>query len=182
VIPLIVLASTFGAANASIFTGSRVSYVSAKHGHAPGFLGKLHAKFDTPVNALILQALLAVIFVSAGSFSTLVNFYSVIAWIFYLLAVCGLLVLRWTDPITYRPFRVWLPVPVIFCGATVFLIVFSVMEAPFEAVSALGFMFLGIPAWWIVVYRRTPWEGTLIIFTIGISLVYHFNSNVDAHF
>ena len=55
IIPLLVSASAFGAANASVFSASRVVFEAARDGHAPKFLSGLHATAKTPVPAIILQ-------------------------------------------------------------------------------------------------------------------------------
>jgi amino acid transporter len=44
IIPLAVVGSTFSAANAGVFTGARVVYVSARSGHAPLLLGVVNAR------------------------------------------------------------------------------------------------------------------------------------------
>jgi amino acid transporter len=44
IIPLAVVGSTFSAANAGVFTGARVVYVSARSGHAPEILGVINAR------------------------------------------------------------------------------------------------------------------------------------------
>ncbi|KAI8838962.1 amino acid permease-domain-containing protein [Chytridium lagenaria] len=147
--PLIVLGSTLGACNATIFTGSRVTSTSSKHGHSPKFLGTLHTKFRTPVNALILQAVLSSAFCSAASFSPLVTFFSDIAWLFYLLTVASLLRLRVTEPYLERPFRVWIGAPIIFCAVTTGMITLSLIERPVEGLCATLFMLSGVPVWWV---------------------------------
>lgn len=148
-----------GAANASIFSGARVAHVSARSAHLPSILGRIHPKYKTPFNALILQSTLSAIFVLFGSFTSLVNFYSMIAWLFYLLAVLALVVLRWKEPHLERPYRVWGPVPFVFLCVVVFLLVLSVREAPKEAVGAVGFMACGIPLWWITIRKGLGWDG-----------------------
>lgn len=103
IIPLAVVGSTFSAANAGVFTGARVVYVSARSGHAPRLLGEINAKTGlklhilqpgTPINAIVQQAATSIIFVMVGNFNQLVNLYSMIAWTFYLLAVSCLIILR----------------------------------------------------------------------------------------
>ena len=96
-----------------------------------------------------------------GSFTSLVNFYSMIAWSFYLLAVLALLILRRREPHAERPYRVWIGVPVVFCAVTVFLITFSVKEAPKAAAGAALFMLSGVPLWWTVVVKEVKWEGMI---------------------
>ncbi|KAJ1547844.1 Large neutral amino acids transporter small subunit 1 [Nowakowskiella sp. JEL0078] len=149
IIPFIVIGSTFGAANATIFTGARVISISSKAGHAPKFLSRVHPELHTPIAALALQCILSCIFISFGSFTTLVNFFSMIAWTFYLLAVLALLSLRWNHPALERPFKVHLMFPVVFVFVTVFLITFSLMEAPWEGAGAIIFFSSGVPVWWL---------------------------------
>lgn len=67
-------------ANASVFTGARIIYVSAKQGHIPSFFGKLSQSRQTPILALILQACFTTVMILVGSFRGLVNFYSLSAW------------------------------------------------------------------------------------------------------
>ena len=55
IFPLLVSVSTFGAANATLFNGTRVLFVAAREGHLPDFLSGLHATAKTPVPAIILQ-------------------------------------------------------------------------------------------------------------------------------
>ncbi|KAJ3412410.1 hypothetical protein HDV05_000768 [Chytridiales sp. JEL 0842] len=156
IVPLIVLGSTFGAANASIFTGARVASTSARHGHAPAWLGTLSKSNRTPINALIVQATLSSLFCLSASFSPLVTFYSNIAWGFYLLTVLGLLVLRWREPDLERPHRVWIISAVSFCIVVAGMIVLSVVERPVEALYAAAFVVCGVPVWWLSFKSDVP--------------------------
>ncbi|KAI8384318.1 amino acid permease-domain-containing protein [Radiomyces spectabilis] len=147
--------SCFGTANASVFTGARIIYVSAKQGHLPGFFGKLNTSRQTPLTAILLQAGLTTLLILVGSFRGLVNFYSLCAWFFYFLAVLSLLILRYKEPDLKRPYRVWLSTPVLFCVVALFLCTTPFIEAPFESLAALGFVLLAIPIWLIhVKYRQ----------------------------
>ncbi|CAO3692149.1 unnamed protein product [Rhizopus microsporus] len=139
--------SCFGSANASVFTGARIIYVSAKQGHIPGLFGKLSQSRQTPILALLLQAALTVIMIMIGSFRVLVNFYSLTAWIFYFLAVFSLLIFRYTEPDLNRPYRVWLSTPILFCLVALFLCTTPFIEAPIESLIAVGLILLAVPIW-----------------------------------
>lgn len=65
------------------------------------------------------------------------------------MTVSGLLLLRVTEPYTLRPFRVWLPVPILFCFSGASLLIFSIWEAPNEALLAYGFILSGVPAYFL---------------------------------
>ncbi|KAJ3158198.1 hypothetical protein HDU86_003156 [Geranomyces michiganensis] len=168
VIPLIVVGSTLSASNASIFTGARLAHVSARAGHLPAYLGTIHSRHRTPFNSLMTQSTLSVLFVLIGDFKSLVNFYSMISWFFYLLAVLALFVLRRTQPGLERPFRVWTPVAVVFLASTLFLLINGAAGAPREAVGAIGFLASGVPPWYIVVRKKLGWED------LGIRMISPF--------
>ena len=54
IIPLIVSASAFGAANSTLLIGSRILFVTAREGQAPKFLSGLHSSAKTPVPAILV--------------------------------------------------------------------------------------------------------------------------------
>ncbi|KFY76765.1 hypothetical protein V499_03678 [Pseudogymnoascus sp. VKM F-103] len=71
--------------------------------------------FFTPVNALVFNALIAVVYIIIGDFSTLLTFYGVAGYTFYFLTVLGLIVLRVREPHLERPYKTWISTPIIFC-------------------------------------------------------------------
>ncbi|OBZ84424.1 b(0,+)-type amino acid transporter 1 [Choanephora cucurbitarum] len=160
--------SCFGSANASVFTGARIIYVSAKQGHIPNVFGKLSQSRQTPILALILQATLTTIMIMIGSFRVLVNFYSFAAWLFHFLAVLSLLILRYTEPDLKRPYRVWLSTPILFCLVALFLCTTPFIEAPIESVIALCIVCLAIPVWFVYVKFRSAlsrkWDSFIHLF------------------
>ena len=80
-----------------------------------------------------------------GDFSSLVTMYSIIAWLFYFLAVFGLLILRITDPYCPRPFKVWTVVPILFSTVSAGLLLLSIWEAPISSIVAVVFLSSGLP-------------------------------------
>ncbi|KAK3834758.1 MAG: amino acid permease-domain-containing protein [Linnemannia elongata] len=142
-----VACSCFGAANGSIFTGARVIYASAREGYLPKMFGKVSEKRRTPVAALGLQAVMTTIMILGGTFSTLVNFYSVAAWLFYLSSILGLLYLRYHEPNLKRPFKVWMVVPILFTFFGLFLFLMPFVQAPLESCLSMVIVLSGLPLW-----------------------------------
>ncbi|KAF9547973.1 hypothetical protein EC957_007486 [Mortierella hygrophila] len=142
-----VACSCFGAANGSIFTGARVIYASAREGYLPKIFGKVSEKRRTPVAALGLQAVMTTIMILGGTFSTLVNFYSVAAWFFYLSSILGLLYLRYHEPNLKRPFKVWMVVPILFTFFGLFLFLMPFVRAPLESFLSMVIVLSGLPLW-----------------------------------
>ncbi len=94
--------------NAFLIGGSRLLYAMSKTHMLPAFLGKLHPKYNTPVNAILLiggLATLAPLFgrkmlvwiVDAGGFGIVIA---------YTCVAISFLVLRYREPDMVRPFKV----------------------------------------------------------------------------
>ncbi|GBB89743.1 hypothetical protein RclHR1_16520003 [Rhizophagus clarus] len=169
---LCVAASCFGAANGSIFTGSRLIYVAGREGYLPAFFGKVHGTWNTPTAALIMQAGLTIVMIIPGTFMTLLNFVSVAAWIFYFLTTFGLLLLRWREPSLKRPYKVWLTTPIIFGCVALFLIIMPFARVPLQSLAAVGFILSGVPFWYIRVKYKEK-------FSIKVIKNYYSNLNLN---
>jgi APA family basic amino acid/polyamine antiporter len=93
-ISLGIVGSTFGAANANLLTGPRLSYAMAQDRLFFPRFGKLHPSFLTPGFAIIAQGVVGAAYVYAGTFDQLTDSVVFAAWIFYLLTVVGYFRLR----------------------------------------------------------------------------------------
>lgn len=72
----------------TVYTSARLLYAAGRERYIPPIFGKLHPTRHTPMNAALLQATLAVIFIMVGNgFRSLINFSVVAAWAFYFLTV-----------------------------------------------------------------------------------------------
>jgi len=170
---LIVSASCFGALNATTFTSGRLVYAAGKEGYMPAVFGKIGignrsgvklntrrgrgpSKFErlicddagfffTPVNAMVLNALLTAAYVAVGEFKTLITFYGVAGYTFYFFTVLGLIVLRVKEPDLERPYKTWITTPVIFCCVSIFLLSRAVLAEPLQTVIVVVFVLAGLP-------------------------------------
>jgi APA family basic amino acid/polyamine antiporter len=79
----------------------------------------VHPKYQTPGNALMLHLVWMIALVFTGSFDILANMYIFVTWLFNLLMISGLFILRKKMPDTIRPYRVWgypwIPVIALLC-------------------------------------------------------------------
>ncbi|ORY71723.1 amino acid transporter-like protein [Pseudomassariella vexata] len=184
ILALIVSASCFGALNSSTFTSSRLVYVAGKEGYVPAFFGRIgigspgsgvssirtrswfskrmHTMlgdddgvlFFTPVNALVLNALLTAAYVVVGEFGELLTFYGVAGYTFYFLTVLGLIILRVKEPNLERPYRTWITTPLIFCCVSLFLLSRAVFAQPFKTIIVILFVLMGIPVFYWRIHGR----------------------------
>jgi len=142
--------SCFGALNGSTFTSARLIYVAGRERYLPAMFGRLHKTRKTPLNAMLLQATLTIMFILVGGgFRSLINFSVVSSWAFFFLTVLGLLILRIKEPNLERPYKTWIITPLTFCAVALFLLCMPIIAAPLQAVAALGFVLAGIPVYYL---------------------------------
>jgi APA family basic amino acid/polyamine antiporter len=111
-----IMMSTFGASNGSVMSSARIYFAMAREGLFFKNIGKLHPKYETPHNSLLLQATWASLLVLSGTFDILTDMLVFVAWIFYAFSAVSVIILRKREPDTPRPYKVWgYPfIPVIF--------------------------------------------------------------------
>lgn len=111
-----VVCSTFGATNSNLLTGPRIFFAMARDGLLPGAIRRIHARFETPANAIAIQALWSIVLIAAAfawkdepgeAFDALTAFVIFGGTIFYALAVGAVFVLRRKRPDLERPYRTW---------------------------------------------------------------------------
>ncbi len=97
-----------------ILAASRATYEFGKAGCIPGIVGKVHPKFNTPVNALILNMVVGIIALFTGQTGDIITIACFGAIVLYIFAMISILVLRKKEPLLHRPFKTplypWFPV------------------------------------------------------------------------
>ena len=107
VVAALIVVSTFGAVNANLLTCARVIFAMGETKTFFKGVAKVHQKFKTPGNAVLLQGILSCLFVLSGSFDLLADMYIFVSWFFYGLVVLGLFILRRRMPGAERPYKAW---------------------------------------------------------------------------
>jgi basic amino acid/polyamine antiporter, APA family len=100
-----ILISTFGCANGLSLAGARVYYAMSQDGLFFKSVGKLNAKYKTPVAGLLIQACWAALLCASGSYGQLLDYIIFAVLVFYILTIGGLFVLRFKMPDAPRPYR-----------------------------------------------------------------------------
>ena len=174
VMSLLVMISALSAANALVFTGSRVYAALGADYSVLGALGRWHPRLHSPIVALFAQlavslSLIAIVgtgpgrrivdvalkpaglppvaWAGHGGFDTLLRCTAPVFWLFFSLTGISLIVLRAKEPNRPRPFRVPLyPIlPLIFCGTCVCMLYASVEYAGSLSLVGVIPVALGLP-------------------------------------
>ena len=99
--------SVLGTTASNVFTPPRMTFAMARDGQFFKMAGKVHPKFQTPGNALLVHLGVMIVMVLSGSFFILADMYIFIVWTFNLLMMIGIFILRKKMPAKERPYRVW---------------------------------------------------------------------------
>ena len=149
-ISILIIISTLGAINASLFTGCRTNYALGQDFSLFGFLGRWHGRSNTPTNALLFQGVIALLLVLLGTlvrkgFVTMVEYTAPVFWCFFLLTGLSLFVLRIKEPEVTRPFRVPLYpfTPFFFCMTCGYMLQASVAYTGIGALVGLAVLVAG---------------------------------------
>lgn len=147
-----VMVSAFGALNGSMMAGSRIFYAMADDRLFFRRLAEVHPRFQTPWGAIVLAAVLGVIYVSVREFAQLTDQFIIGIWPFYALGVAATFVLRRRRPDLERPYRTWgYPVvPLLFLLSALFLLGNYMISEPLLFWADIGVILAGIPVylWW----------------------------------
>ncbi len=147
-----VMISTFGTLNGSVMTGARVLFATAADGLLFKPIARVHPRFRTPSVAIVLEALLGVLFVMVGTFEQLADAFVTAIVPFYALAVASVFVLR-RRPDYAPPFRVpgYPIVPAIFIVATILILGNALLDpsSRLPTLAVLVVILLGVPIYYL---------------------------------
>ena len=88
-----------------ILAAGRTTFEFGRVGFAPAALGKVHPRYKTPANALLVNAAIGSLAVLTGKTSDIITIACFGALTLYIISMVSLLVLRRTEPGLERPFR-----------------------------------------------------------------------------
>jgi APA family basic amino acid/polyamine antiporter len=153
-----IMVSIFGALNGYLMTGVRIPFAMAQDNLFPfsKFFGKINEKFGTPVNTFLFTVVLASVYVLSGSFETLTNLAVFMVWIFFVMTVAGIFILRSKHKHLERPYTVpfYPVVPIIGIVGGIYIIISTLINDTSSALFGLGITLLGLPIYWYITKKN----------------------------
>lgn len=160
---LAVLISTFGTANAVLLSCTRTYFAMSRDRLFFPALERVHPRHRTPANAILVQGILASAFALSGTFEQILTYYAFVDFLFAVLAVGAVMMLRQREPGLARPYRAWgYPVtPLLFVGFGVWYLVNTAIHRPAESAVGVVLTLSGIPfyLYWSRRNRRAAQHG-----------------------
>jgi APA family basic amino acid/polyamine antiporter len=149
-----ILVSIFGTLNGYILTNARVPYAMAIRGQFPGsdWMGQIHNACGTPVNAIIVQTILAIMFMSVGDPDRLTDIAMFAVWVFYIFAFAAVFKLRKTNVAATRPYSVpgYPVVPAVAIIGAAYIVISTIMNHTADTLYAFAITAAGVPVYWLL--------------------------------
>src|SRR5471030_1831967 len=146
-----IMVSIFGALNGYVMTGVRIPFAMAQENIFPfaKFFGRVNEKFETPINAFVFEVILASVYVLSGSFDTLTNLAVFVMWIFFVMCVAGIFILRSKHKHLERQYKVpFYPIiPLIGIVGGVYILVSTFITDFSNAIYGIVITLLGLPVY-----------------------------------
>lgn len=146
-----IMISIFGALNGYLMTGVRIPFAMAQDNLFPfsKFLGEINSKFETPVNSFLVEVIIAALYVLSGSFDTLTNLAIFSVWIFFVMTVAGIFILRKKHKDIKTSYKVPLyPVtPIIGILGGIYIIISTLITSTGYAIWGIVITLAGLPVY-----------------------------------
>lgn len=159
-----ILVSIFGCLNGKILAFPRVPFAMAERGQLPGsrILSKVHHTFKTPIAATIVQVVIALALMVASNPDRLSDIAIFSVYIFNILALIAVFILRKRNQGAKREFSVPLYpfIPVIAIIGSAYVVVSALLDNPKDMLFALGMTVVGLPIYWLIDRRQTKKTGS----------------------
>jgi len=149
-----IMVSIFGALNGYLMTGVRIPFAMAQDNifPFPKFFGTVNEKFETPINAFAFEVILSSLYVLSGSFDTLTNLAVFVMWIFFVLCVAGIFILRRKHKDLETSYKVpFYPIiPLIGIIGGLYILVSTFITDSSSAIYGIGITLLGLPIYFYI--------------------------------
>jgi basic amino acid/polyamine antiporter, APA family len=150
-VSLAIIVSVLGAINSVILTAPRIYYAMARDGLFFNAAARVHPRFKSPANSIILQGIWSSLLILSGTFGQLLT-YTVVAMLTFSVMTGGAVYrLRRTKRDLPRPYKThgypW--VPSVFIGSYLLILANTLVSRPKEGLMGLGIVGLGIPIYFL---------------------------------
>jgi basic amino acid/polyamine antiporter, APA family len=151
----IVVVAVLGSLAAVLMSAPRVYFAMARDGLFLPAAASIHSRYRTPARAIALQALLASLLVTLGSFNQIISYFIFVVLIFIALTVVALFVLRRKQSDWPGVKTPGYPVtPIVFLLLVGLLLLLLGTNNPKQSFLGVAVVALGIPVYYIVFRRR----------------------------
>lgn len=158
----IIAVSTLGTIGIYTLSSPRIYYAMADDGLFFKGIAKVHPKFKTPINAIIIQSVWSIVLLLFWrTFEDLITYTVSVEWIFFTMAAIGIFIFRKKLKDTVRPYRTFgYPItPLIFICINTWFVINLFIRKPLHAGIGSGFLLLGIPVYFFFKWKNSKQQN-----------------------
>ncbi len=144
--------SIFGTISIYTMSAPRIYFAMAKDGVFFKSLAKIHPKYKTPANAMILQSGWAICLLFFwGTFHNLITYVTFMDIVFMTMAAASIFIFRSKRKDLDRPYKTFAYpiIPLIFILISAAFVINTLIEKPTQAMAGLGLLALGVGVYFI---------------------------------
>lgn len=155
-IALGIIISIIGCEAAFLLTAGRLPYAMSRDGlmPAPKVFVKVDQRSATPRNGIILETVLASLLVLVGSYDQLTDLLVFVNWLFFIVGIVGVFVLRARRKDLIKPGAYRVPlfpvVPIIGIVGAAYVLVQTLVSGAKTSLIGLGVVLVGVPAYFAI--------------------------------
>lgn len=150
-IAILIMVSIFGTISIYTMSAPRIYFAMAKDGVFFKQLAKIHPKFKTPFNAILLQSSWAIILILFwDTFNDLITYVVFMDLLFMVLAAISIFIFRKKLADKNRPYRTlgYPIIPMIYILISTIFVINTLIEKPIQALAGLGLTLMGFIFYW----------------------------------
>ena len=147
IVAIAIAISIFGTIAIYTMSAPRIYFAMAKDGIFFNGLAKIHPRFNTPANAMLLQAGWAIVLLLFwGTFADLITYVTFMDIVFMALAGASIFIFRRTHADQPRPYKTiaYPIIPGIFVLISSAFVVNTLIQRPVQALVGLGLLLIGV--------------------------------------
>lgn len=140
-----------------MWIGPRVTMTMGEDLRVLRFLGRRTSR-GIPLVAILLQLAIVLLLIFTTTFQMALVYMQFTLILCSFLTVLGMMVLRWTHPGLPRPYKTWGHpfTPLIFLGVSLWMMGYVITSHPWESLSGLGTLALGLAIYFFSPKNRFP--------------------------
>jgi basic amino acid/polyamine antiporter, APA family len=155
----IIAISTLGTIGIYTLSAPRIYFAMAEDGLFFKGIAKVHPVFKTPINAIIIQSVWAIVLlIFWRTFENLITYTVSVEWIFFTLAAAGIFIFRKKLKNVERPYKTFgYPVtPLIFISICTWFVLNIMINKPLHMAVGIGCLLLGVPVYFFFKKKNSP--------------------------
>jgi basic amino acid/polyamine antiporter, APA family len=155
----IIAVSTLGTIGIYTLSSPRIYYAMAEDGLFFKSISSVHPVFKTPVNAIIIQSVWAIVLLLFWkTFENLITYTVSVDWIFFTLAAAGIFIFRKKLKHIERPYKTsgYPLTPIIFICICSWFVINMIISKPLHMGLGIGCLILGLPVYFFFKKKNFP--------------------------